>query len=65
MTNTHETPTAVIENGTIWYRDDLESDVTSRTEGVKIVLYDSWARIHSAPGRSVWVPREGVEQIHD
>lgn len=65
MTTTHDTPTAVIENATVWYRDDLESDVTVRQEDVKVTLFDSWARINTAPGRSVWVPREGVEQIHD
>lgn len=65
MTTTHDTPTAVIENATVWYRDDYESDLTVRQEDVKVVLFDSWARIHTAPGRTVWVPREGVEQIHD
>jgi hypothetical protein len=65
MTTTHDTPTAIIANATVWYRDDMGSDTTVRQEGVKVELYAGWARINTAPGSWVWVPREGVEQIHD
>jgi hypothetical protein len=65
MTTTHDTPTAVITGATVWYRDDIETEVTTRCEDVKVTLYDSWAKIDVRPGSAVWVPREGVEQIHD
>ena len=52
-----------IENGTIWYVDDIENEATVRRENVDIELHEQWVKI-SGP-TPLWVPREGVEQIHE
>jgi len=52
-----------IEDGTIWTVDDAETDATVRREDVDIEIYEQWVKI-SGP-TPIWVPREGVEQIHE
>jgi len=52
-----------IEGGTIWHVDDTETGSTVRSEDVKIQLYEDWVKIGAV--QPIWIPREGVEQIHE